>query len=312
MANEYIFPDEQDNNDKAKGGEVKNDELEIEIVDDTPPEDQGRKPLEEAVGDPTEDELKQYSEKVQDRIKKLTHARHDERREKETLKRERDELDRLARQAMAERDELRGQLGKGVEVISTQAKTMADSDIVSAKAKLKAAHEAFDTNAIVEASAELNAAQLRKQQAENIRYTPVQTQKTSVESAPTAQTQAPKLDERTSKWMSNNRWFGEGGDKAMTGYALGLHQELVEKHGEDFTRTPEYFSQIDTAIRRTFPDRFGGTKKPNSIVAPAGRTSAAGSRKVQLTQSQVAIAKRMGLTPQQYAAEVVKVEMDNE
>jgi hypothetical protein len=306
---DFKFPDEHEI-DMGGPSDKKKDELEVEveIVDDTPDADKGRSALQENVDDPTDEEVAQYSAKVQDRIKKLTHARHDERREKEALKRERDELERVARVTMAERDRLQQQLGQGAEVITTQAKTLADSDIAAAKVKLKAAHEAFDTDAIISAQEELNNAQIKKDRADNFRFTPSPTQKTVVESAPTGQEPAPRLDEKTSKWMSNNRWFGEGGDKAMTGFALGLHQDLVEKHGENFTRTDEYFSHIDKAVRRTFPDKFeGGTKKPTSVVASATRV-AAGPRKVQLTSTQVALAKKFGMTPQQYAMEVAKLE----
>ena len=308
MANEeFKFPDEVEDDDKKPTGRPE-DEIEVEIVDDTPPADRGRKPLEGEVDEPTDEEVSQYSAKVQDRIKNLTHARHDERRKREALEREHAEMDKLLRATRAERDQLQQRFGEGVEVIATQAKTMADADVAAAKAKLKAAMEAFDTDATVEAQGELYEAQVRKQKAEDFRFEPTQNEKTVVQSPPSAPNPAPTLDEKTSRWMSSNKWFGEGGDKAMTGYALGLHQDLVEKHGLDYTRTDEYFSQIDKAVRRTFPDRFqGGPKKPTSIVAPAGRV-AAGPRKIQLTSTQVALAKKFGMTPQQYAMEVAKLE----
>lgn len=97
----------------------------------------------------------------------------------------------------------------------------------------------------------------------------------------------------------------------MTGFALGLHQQLVKKYGDNFTRTDEYYSHIDEAMRQTFPDKFkaGSKKPPSSVVAPANRV-AAGPRKVQLTSTQVTLAKRLGLTPQQYAAQVVALEKE--
>jgi hypothetical protein len=314
MANEaFKFPDEDDTLatdvvDKKKPVEP---EIEVEIIDDVPEEDRGRKALDETVDDPTDEEIAQYSTKVQDRIKKLTHARHDERRQREAVQRERDELERFARSAIAERDQLQKQFGDGVAVISTQAKTMADTELAAAEAELIAAHEAFDTAAIVAAQKKMYAAQIKKDRVENFRYTPSQTPKNAVESPTTAQNTAPKLDAKTSTWMSRNKWFGEGGDKAMTGYALGLHQELVGEHGDAYTRTDEYYSHIDKAMRRTFPDKFeGGTKKPTSVVASAGRV-AAGPKKVQLTSTQVALATKFGMTPQQYAIEVAKLENEN-
>ena len=310
---EFKWPDEQEVGDGQKPADkaaATETEVEVEVIDDTPEQDRGRPALQEAVEDPTDDEMSTYSSKVRERLNKLTHARHDERRKAEALERENAELGRIVAATRAERDRLQEQFGKGVDVIATQAKTLADTEIATAKAKLKAAHEAFDTDAIIEAQTELNDAQIKKNQAENIRYTPVQSQKSAVESRTTDQAAAPALDAKTSKWMSSNRWFGEGGDSALTGYALGLHQKLVAENGEEYTRTDEYFTRIDKAMRATFPDRFSAGKKPTSIVASAGRT-AAGPRKVQLTSTQVALAKKLGMTPQQYAAEVVKLEKED-
>lgn len=314
---DFKFPDEQEVTAKT----LKPDELDVSvvgddgtdggtddgiaIVDDTPEADRNRPPLNEEVLDPTDEEVAQYSAKVQDRIKKLTHARHDERRAKEALLRERNELERIARTAIDERDKLKDQLGKGMEVATSQAKTIATSEVEDAKQKLKAAHESFDTDAIVAAQMELNAAQFKLSRVENFKPPVAQTTELVLDSRSTAQDTAPKLDDRTATWMSKNKWFGDGGDSAMTGYALGLHQDLVAKHGDAYTRTDEYFSRIDKAMRQTFPDKFA-VKRPDTIVAPAGRVS--GARKVQLTQTQAAMAKKFGMTLQQYAAEVLKLE----
>lgn len=312
---EFKFPDEaQDAADDSTGIETEIStgeapEIEIDVVDDTPDADKGRKPLDKAVDDPSDDELKEYSSKVQARIKDLTHARHDERRRADALQRERDELDAVVKRTLAERDAMRGQYVKGAEILSTQTKALVEKEFEEAKAKLKAAHEAFDTDAIVEAQSELNDVQMKRAQVQNIRVAPAQNVENDVESRQQVQTAAPNLDDKTSKWLSKNKWFGEAGDAAMTGYALGLHQQLVKKHGEGFTRTDEYYSQIDAAVRQTFPSHFRAkpsTERQSSVVAPNTRTQA--PRKVTLTSTQVALAKRLGLTPQQYAAELVKTE----
>jgi hypothetical protein len=310
---EFKFPDEaQEAADNSTGIETEislGDEIEIEIVDDTPEKDRGRKPLDKEVADPSDDELSEYSTKVQSRIKDLTHARHDERRRADALQRENEELQRVAKTALAERESMRGQYVKGAEILSNQTKALTDKAVQEAKAKLKAAHEAFDTDAIVEAQSELNEAQMRRNQAENLRVAPSQSQETVVESQQQAKPTAPKLDDKTQQWLSRNKWFGEGGDEAMTGYALGLHNQMVKKYGEGYTRTDEYYSQIDAAMRQTFPSEFKAqpkTGRQNTVVAPATRVTA--PRKVTLTPTQVALAKRFGLTPQQYAAELVKTE----
>jgi hypothetical protein len=308
----FRFPDEAgEAADRSTGieTEIDLDNVEVEVVDDTPADDRNRPALDGPVDDPTDDELKEYSSKVQDRIKKLTHARHDERRRADTLQRERDELERVAKDALAARDKMNTQYIKGAEILSTQTKAVADKAVQEAKVKLKAAHDAFDTDAIVEAQAELNEAQMRKAQVENLRVPTVQTQESVVESQQQAKPTAPQLDDRTQKWLGKNKWFGEGGDEAMTGYALGLHQKLVKKHGEGYTRTDEYYSQIDAAMRQTFPGQFksqASADRQSSVVAPATRVTA--PRKVTLTATQVALAKKLGLTPQQYAVELVKTE----
>ena len=305
---EFKFPDEIE--DKKPDEKQNEEQFEIEMVDDTPPADRGRPALQEPVDDPTDEELAAYSKNVQDRIKKLTHKTHDERRRADALQRERDELERVARATMAERDQLRQQFGKGAELIATQAKAMAETEVASAEAELKAAHDAFDTDAVIAAQKKLYAAMMKKDRAENISLPPSQPEKSDVQSRPSDQGTRPTLDPKTSEWMSKNEWFGEGGDEAMTGYALGLHQQLVKKHGDSFTRTDEYFSHIDKAMRQRFPESFQGTtKRPTNVVAPAGRVPA-GPKKVQLTSTQVALAKKFGMTPQQYAAELVKIEQE--
>jgi hypothetical protein len=316
---EFRFPDDEDAQnaaDDSTGIETEVDlsdgsDIEIEVVDDTPEEDRGRPALETPVEDPSDDELKEYSGKVQDRIKKLTHARHDERRRADTLQRERDEALRVADLAVKERNNMRGQYIKGAEVLATQTKAVAEEAVAKAKAKLKAAMDAFDSDAQVEAQVELNEAQMRKNQVESFRPS-VQQQESVVESPQQTQPSAPKLDDRTQTWLGKNKWFGEGGDEAMTGFALGLHQKLVKKHGEGYTRTDEYYSQIDATMRQTFPTKFKprvAGERQGSVVAPATRTQSQTSpRKVTLTNTQVALAKRLGLTNQQYAAELVKTE----
>ncbi len=306
---EFKFPDEVD--DKKVDDKKTEDEFEIELVDDTPEDDRGRPALAEDVPDPSDEELAAYSKNVQERIKKLTHKSHDERRRADALQRERDELERVARQTMAERDRLKQQFGQGAQIIATQAKTMAEAEVAQAESELKAAHEAFDTDAVIAAQKKLYAAMMKVDRAQNFSIPASQPEKTEVQSAPSAQDTPPQLDQKTSTWMSKNKWFGEGGDEEMTGFALGLHQKLVKQHGESFTRSDEYYSHIDKAVRQRFPEHFKGTQtRTPSVVAPAGRV-AAGPKKVQLTSTQVALAKKFGMTPQQYAAELVKIEQEN-
>lgn len=309
---DYKFPDES--SEEIEIQIPADDNVVIEPVDDTPEEDRNRKPLDGPVEDPTDEELQTYSDKVQERIKKLTHARHDERRKAEQLQRERDELEAYARTVSSERDRLRQQAQQGATIVSQQALSITDADIAEAKAALKRAHEEFDTDAIVEAQTKLQQALVRKGDIERIRAaqaTPVATQPQSgVQYQPTAPA-APRLDQKTQAWLSKNKWFGEGGDKALTGFALGLHQQLVEEHGDGYAKTDEYYSRIDDEMRKAFPSKFGVKKAPPSTAAPVSRVGPGGKRVVQLTHSQLNIAKRLGLTPQQYAAELLNSETNN-
>jgi hypothetical protein len=151
------------------------------------------------------------------------------------------------------------------------------------------------------------------EQTKRYRPTPLQEEKFSVQ---TQQTQPEKVepDEKTLRWQAKNQWFGAQGFEEYTSYALGLHQKLVT-NGVD-PRSAEYFEQIDARMKSTFPDLFGRNedkprsgevqRKPTTVVASVSRSTSAG--KIKLTTTQVALAKKLGLTPQQYAAQVAKLE----
>jgi hypothetical protein len=321
----YKFPDEQDDDTvTSKQGQDTDldvsisteEDVEIEIVDDTPEKDRGRKPLDREVADPTDEEIDQYSDGVKKRIKELTHARHDERRAKEALLREKQELERLAQHMVAENNRLKQYVNTGTEHYAASQLQIAETEVEKAKRQLKEATEAFDTDGVIAAQDALMDAKLKLQAAKNFKPTPLQVEETDVQ---TQQTQVPRqeLDEKTVRWQARNQWFGSPGYEEVTSFALGLHQKLVNS-GVD-PRSDDYFERIDARMKSTFPEVFGGSddkpksgdgsKRPTSVVAPATRST--GARKVQLTPTQVALAKKYGLTPQQYAAEVAKLEKSN-
>jgi len=313
---EFKFPDELED-DKSVDLEVSTEnDVEIEIVDDTPERDKGRKPLDREVADPTDEEIDQYSDGVKKRIKELTHARHDERRAKEALLREKQELERLAQHMAEENKKLKQYVNSGTEQYAASQLQIAETEVEKAKRQLKEATEAFDTDAVIAAQDALMDAKMKVQAAKNFRPTPLQVEETEVQTQQT-QVSRPELDDKTVRWQAKNQWFGSTGYEEVTSFALGLHQKLVNS-GVD-PRSDEYFERIDARIKSTFPEVFGGTedkpksgdssKRPTSVVAPATRST--GARKVQLTPTQVALAKKYGLTPQQYAAEVAKLEKSN-
>ena len=318
MLEPYKFPDElEDDKTSEINVSVENDgDVEIEVVDDTPIQDRGRKPLEREVEDPTDDEIENYSDKVKGRIKELTHARHDERRAKEATMREKQELERLTQQLIEENKKLKQYVSTGTEQYSTMAKTAAEAELDKARRQYKEAQEAFDTDAIIAAQEALTDAKWKLEQAKNFRAPPLQTEEYAVQTRQ-SEPEQPKADERTLRWQAKNQWFGSDGFEEITSYALGLHKKLVN-NGVD-PRTDEYFEQIDARVKSKFPEVFGGAedkprsgdspKRPAAVAAPATRSS--GAKKIQLTQTQVALAKKFGLTPQQYAAQVAKLENQN-
>jgi hypothetical protein len=294
------------------------DEFEIEVVDDTPEQDKGRKPLEKPVEEPTDDEIENYSEGVKKRIKELTHARHDERRAKEALAREREELERFARHLVEENKRLKQTVTTGSAQVAESAKSAASAELEVARKKYKEAYEAGDPDRVLEAQEALTEAKLKLQAAASFRP-PVQEREEALQQPePVVQRQQPSpppLDEKTLRWQAKNQWFGSPGYEEITSFSLGLHQKLVNS-GVD-PRSDEYFEQIDSRLRSKFPEVFKDTsaapsdssRKPPTVVASASRTT--GAKKVQLTATQLALAKKYGLTPQQYAAEVIKLERSN-
>jgi len=321
MPDAYKFPDEleEENKQSAPADDVEitvaGDDVEIEIVDDTPEKDRGRRPLDREVEDPTDDEIESYTQGAQKRIKELTHARHDERRAKEALAREKEELERLAQHMIEENKRLKAYVDSGTQQYMTMANQAAEAKLEKARRDLKAAQESFDADAIVAAQEALAEATWEVKSAKNFKAPPLQREEPVVQTTP-SQPQRVQADEKTLRWQAKNQWFGAQGFEEITSYALGLHQKLVNK-GVD-PRSDEYFEQIDARVKSTFPEVFGGrrdepsrtvetsARKPAAVVAPATRTT--GAKKVQLTPSQAALIKKYNLDPKKYVAEVLKLE----
>jgi hypothetical protein len=279
----------------------KKPEVEIEIVDDTPPKDRGRKPS-DPPEDPTDEELEGYSEKVRKRMSHLTKGYHDERRAKETAFREKEEAIRYAQQILEENKNLKGTVGKNQEVLLEQAKRATAGEVEQAKAKYKLAYESGDSDAVVAAQDDLTAAKIKADRINNFRLPTVQAPETEVQRQQTA----PQVDEKAVNWQQRNSWFGS--DDEMTSFALGLHQKLV-KQGLD-PRSDEYYEKINSRMRQVFPDEFDAdeeveVEKPrqrSNVVAPATRSTA--PKKIVLTPTSVALAKRLGVPLEEYAKQV--------
>ena len=312
---EFKFPDELED-DKSVDLEVSTEEdVEIEVVDDTPEKDRGRKPLDREVADPTDEEIDKYSDGVKKRIQELTHARHDERRAKEALLREKQELERLAQHMVAENNRLKQYVNTGTEQYAASQLQIAETEVEKAKRQLKEATEAFDTDGVIAAQDALMDAKLKMQAAKNFKPTPLQNSQDDVQRYQTAP-EAPRLDDKTLRWQAKNQWFGTPGYEEMTAFALGLHQKLVAT-GVD-PRSDDYFARVDGRLKQVFPELLGisesadrkaePVKKPATVVASSSRSTGA-KKVVKLTTTQQRLAEKFGLSHKQYAQEVLKLEI---
>ena len=311
---EFTFPDETEV--KAKGKPEAEEEFSVEIEDDTPAEDRNRAPA-EPPDEVTDDELASYDEKVQKRIKKFTRGYHDERRAKESAVREREAAEALARQLFEENKALQTRLSSGSQEYIEQAKKVAESDMEAAKRKYREAYESADTDGIIAAQEEMAKATLKLDKTASMK--PLPAPEKDVQYQP-----QQRIDTRAEEWKERNKWFGK--NRAMSAFALGLHAELVEEKGIN-PNSDKYYQEIDRTMRKRFPEAFGSYEdettsqnvsepadedetprratKPAAVVAPATRSTP--PTRVKLKQSEVAIAKRLGIPLELYAKKVAEL-----
>lgn len=288
------------------------DKFEIEIEDDTPEQDRGKPRRPEGVEPdiPDDSELENYSESVQKRIKKLKFEYHEERRRKEEAERVKEEAIRYAETQKRALEAMQAKYTQGETAYVGQAKARVDVELDRARAAYKTAYEAGDADGLVTAQEKLT-----ELKAEKMRLDAYKPQQPPAQPPTPTQAQTPQVprpDAKTVEWAQKNTWFGPTGDPEMTALALGVHERLV-KSGVD-PRSETYYAEIDAAIRRRFPDKFADedievkapSRQTGSVVAPASRSAPTSRDKVRITASAAALAKRLGLTPEQYAAQVLK------
>ena len=305
-ADEFQFPDEK---------EETSADFEIEIEDDTPPEDRNRDPLpKDIVDELEEDELEEYSEGVKTRLKQMKKVWHDERRAKDQALREQQEAIAYAKQMQEENRALKGRISTGEQHFIDTYKSAAEMELDNAKREYKDAYDMGDSDRLLDAQEKLNQAQFKIQKAKEF----VPSRQPEESDVQPATNTVPQPDQRAVAWQERNEWFGK--DEEMTSLALGLHQKLVAQYGTSYPSTDEYWKKVDDTMRRRFPENFGDKEeeaapqkvqrsKPASVVASADRSTP--SKKVKLKQSQVLIAKKLGLTPEQYVREMMKLEASN-
>jgi hypothetical protein len=321
MANDdYKFPHEIEEDQGKPLDEIDIDidaegDVDIQIEDDTPEVDRKARPLDKEVEDPTDEEIENYTQGAQNRIKQLTHARHDERRAKEAISREKDELENMTRSILEENRKLKEYVKNGEVTYAETLQAKAEAEMEMARRKYKEAQESYDSDAMLEAQENLTDAKMKLESAKNFKPTPLQNDNSAVQIQPSSQ-EAPRLDDKTLRWQAKNQWFGTPGYEEMTAFALGLHQKLVAT-GVD-PRSDDYFARVDGRLKQVFPELLGisesadrkadPVKKPATVVASSSRSTGA-KRVVKLTTTQQRLADKFGLSHKQYAQEVLKLEI---
>jgi hypothetical protein len=316
---EYKFPDEMEE-DKGKPVDELEEGFEVVEVDDTPEEDQNVKPLPNEIKKDLEtaDTSAEYSKNVKDKFTQYKKAWHDERRAKEAALREQQEALSAAQAILDENRRLKEVLQSGEKELISSYQTSAELEAAQARKAYKDAYDSGDSDALAEAQEEMMRAQLKLDRAKNFKPT-VQITENDVK-IQTKQSQQPaQMDDKVAEWVSNNPWYVDPEKKSMSKYAVFIHEELEEKFGRAFIGTDEYFKRIDTEVKRRFPEEFDDievrndeeekpqrTSRLSTVVAPAKRSTS--SKKIVLTKTQVALAKKFGLSPEQYARELNKLE----
>jgi len=290
-------------------------EVEIEVVDDVPPEDRGRKPS-PPPEEVTNEELENYSEKVKNRIKHFSKGYHDERRAKEAAEREREALEQYAKKLVDENQQLKSKTDQSHNALIQSARKQVEAELDMAKRQYRQAYESGEPDAVLEAQTMLNAAQIRMERVNGLKpketaeqQTALQPQQNTVQSQQLAP--EPQRDVKAESWRDENPWFGS--DDEMTAFALGLHNKLT-KEGAD-PLSDEYYEKINSRMRQVFPDQFDDgiedepevapKQKPSNVVAPATRSTA--PKKIRLTPSQIAIANKLGVPLEIYAKQAAEL-----
>lgn len=313
---EFKFPDEIDNEPTTIDLDA-GDDVTVEIEDDTPPEDRNVEPLPDDMKQELEtaDEDEDYSHKVKKKFTQYKKAWHDERRAKEAAFREQNEALNMAQKILDENKRLKEVLQNGEKELISTYQSSAEMELAQATRNYKDAYDSGESDKLADAQQEMMRAQIKLDKAKNFKPT-VQFAENDVQIQVKQPQAAQQMDSKVAEWVSKNPWYVNPEKKSMSKYAIFIHEELEDKFGKSFVGTDEYFKRIDQEVQRRFPEEFAGEQendepkvqrtKPGTVVAPARRST--GPKKVVLTKTQVALAKKFGLTPEQYAMEQLKLE----
>jgi hypothetical protein len=313
---EFKFPDEA-SEPQGKPADTQ-DSFEIEIEDDTPAQDRGRQPMPKNLVEELEkDELDKYDDEVKTKLKQMRKVWHDERREKESALREQQEAIHVAQRLLQENKRIKTILTNGEKEYVATVQNAANMELEMAKRAYREAYDSGDTDQMIEAQQALQNVNYKLMQIKNFKLPPLQEEEFQVQPRQEQRQPVPKPDNKAEDWQDRNRWFGQ--NKGMTAYALGVHEDLKDSGvpvGSD-----EYYAELDKTIRQRFPEVFQRTSnestaktdfakpKLSTVVAPVARSTS--PNKVKLKQSQLNTIKKLGITPEQYVREFLKVEAQN-
>lgn len=317
---EYKFPHELEETKDELDVTIEDDdeeEVKVKIVDDTPEEDRNKEPLPSEIKSELErlDESQEYTAGVTQKFKQYKKAWHDERREKEAALREQQEALKMAQRILDENNRLKNILHSGEKELISTYQTTAEMELDKAERNYKEAYDSGDSEKLLAAQKELVRAEMKLDKAKNFKPT-VQIPENEVQTAPSRQETEPQMDPKVASWVSKNPWFVDRDKRAMRKFAEGVHEDLAERYGKGYIGTDEYFNSIDKEVRKRFPEEFASSSpndegkpqrtRPSTVVAPAKRSTA--PKQVVLSKTEVGLAKKLGLTKEQYAREKMKLE----
>ncbi len=313
MAETYKFPHEQDDVKVTTEDDKTDEQIIVDVEDNTPAEDRNKPPMEERVKEELyNDELEDYSTKVKKKLIQMKRLAHEERRDKENALREQQEAIAFAQKMMQENNRLKSNLNNSEKNVLATVQRAVAMEMEAAKRAYREAYDSGDTDKVMEAQEKLTQATLKSEKVKNFRPPALQEEETPVQMAPQP---APQFrpDPSAQAWQQENPWFGE--DEEMTSLALGLHEKL-KREGVQVS-SQEYYRRIDATIRRRFPEQFEEeaeqierpAARKSSVVAPATRSTA--PKRVRLNPSELSLAKKLNLTPEQYAKAKLEMEASN-
>ncbi len=329
--------------------------FEVEVVDDTPPEE--KKPVKRTkeLAEPhvkfddgfTDEELKTYSKGVQKRINQLRAINHSDRRKVGEAQRMRDEAVRVAQSQQKKIQEYESLLANSQGAIIESTKGKAQAELDSAEKELKKAHEEGDADKLVQSQKALAAAtaKINEMEQREQKYRQTQQAQKRKQEELAKQPQQPQPQQRVQvspqqeKWNSENPWFQPNPvngqidplHKEMTAVGLAIHDNLYHEGITAAGDPQRYYAEVDRRMRQRFPDYSGFApteqaeeveevqeersapqrqRSNTTVVAPStSRNNGAKTRKVQLSKTQTALARRLGITNEAYAEQLLKQEI---